>query len=157
MDIDRNAPVIVELETTVHAPIEKVWRLHTDIDAWPSWNPDVSSARLRGGLAVGATFDWQTHGLVIASTVAELVPGRRIVWGGPAHGIEGVHVWTFEEIEGGVLVRTRESWAGAPVEADPEGMRAALEGSLRSWLTALGQTAPKQAAPKPAALRQTAG
>ncbi|WP_240809202.1 SRPBCC family protein [Microbispora catharanthi] len=112
--------------------------------AWPSWNPGVSSARLRGDLAVGATFDWQTHGLVIASTVAELVPGRRVVWGGPAHGIEGVHVWTFEEIDGGVLVRTRESWAGPPVEADPEGMRAALEGSLRSWLAALTQTALKQ-------------
>ncbi|GIH63808.1 SRPBCC family protein [Microbispora siamensis] len=140
MDIDRNAPVVVELETTVHAPIEKVWRLHTDIDAWPSWNPDISSARLRGDLAVGATFDWETHGLVIASTVAELVPGRRVVWGGPAHGIDGVHVWTFEETDGGVLVRTRESWAGPPVEADPEGMRAALEGSLRAWLAALERT-----------------
>ncbi|HEX2315306.1 MAG TPA: SRPBCC family protein [Thermomonospora sp.] len=137
MDIDRSAPVVVELETTVPAAPDTVWRLHTDIDAWPDWNPGIDEARLRGGLAVGATFDWRTSGLTIASTIGDLDPGSRIVWGGPAHGIDGVHVWTFEPAEGGTLVRTRESWAGEPVDADPQGMRAALEGSLAAWLDAL--------------------
>ncbi|TMR93701.1 SRPBCC family protein [Nonomuraea basaltis] len=137
MDIDLTAPVIVELETTVRASLERVWALHTGVDAWPGWNAAISTARLREPLAVGAVFDWETHGLVIASTIAEIAPLRRIVWGGPAHGIDGVHVWTFEQVDGAVVVRTRESWAGAPVEGDPEGMRAALDASLRSWLDAL--------------------
>jgi uncharacterized protein YndB with AHSA1/START domain len=141
MDINLDAPVIVELEITIDASPEDVWRLHTDIDTWPTWNTDISTAKLRSPLAVGRTFDWETHGLVIASTIAEIIPGHRIVWGGPAHGIDGVHVWTFEPVDGGVLIRTRESWAGAPIEADPDGMRAALDGSLRGWLAALKKTA----------------
>ncbi|MGV9305574.1 SRPBCC family protein [Nonomuraea sp. NPDC003727] len=141
MDIDLHAPVIVEHQTLVRAPLDHVWRLHTDIDAWPTWNTGIDTAALRQELAVGAVFDWETHGLGISSTVAELVPRRRIVWGGPAHGIDGVHVWTFEPVDGGVLVRTRESWAGAPVEADPEGMRAALDASIRAWLADLKRTA----------------
>ncbi|MFF0531899.1 hypothetical protein ACFYT3_26380 [Nocardia amikacinitolerans] len=30
----------------------------------------------------------------------------------------GVHVWTFTEVDGGVLVRTEENWTGAQIEAD---------------------------------------
>lgn len=147
MDIDRTAPVIVELETAIAADPQAVWRLHTDIDAWPTWNPGIDHARLRGDLAVGQTFDWRTAGLAIASTVGEIVPGSRIVWGGPAHGIHGVHVWTLAPVPGGVRVTTRESWAGEPVTADPQAMRAALEGSLTAWLDAL-KTAAEQAPAK---------
>jgi hypothetical protein len=66
---------------------------------------------------------------------------RRIAWGGPAHGIDGIHVWTFDERAGLVVVSTRESWDGEPVRADPAGLGEALEQSLRSWLAALKQKA----------------
>ncbi|MFI5527243.1 SRPBCC family protein [Kitasatospora sp. NPDC051853] len=141
--IDRTAPAVVELSTTVRAPLARLWELHTDIAAWPAWLPDVTAAETDGRpLAVGSVFRWHTHGLDITSTVLELVPGRRIVWGGPAHGIEGVHVWTFEETDGGeVTVRTEESWSGAPVDAEPEALGQALRQSLESWLTTLRSTA----------------
>ncbi|MFB7614055.1 SRPBCC family protein [Kitasatospora sp. NPDC056181] len=135
--IDESAPVIVRLTTTIHAPLAVVWSLHTDIDSWATWLPDVDRARLDGPLAPGAAFHWQTHGLDIASTLLELVPGRRIVWGGPANGIEGVHVWTFAETDGAVTVHTEESWSGAPVDAHPAELEAALRASLESWLDRL--------------------
>ncbi|MFJ4318000.1 SRPBCC family protein [Streptomyces lavendulae] len=139
--IDESAPAVVRLSTTVHAPLDTVWRLHTDVDAWPDWNPDVTRAALDGPLAPGATFRWLTHGLDITSTVLQLVPGVRIVWGGPAQGIEGVHVWTFEEADGAVTVRTQESWSGAPVEASPELLEQALRDSLEQWLARLKERA----------------
>lgn len=141
MDIDRTAPVIVELHTTIAAPLEKVWNLHTNINAWPSWNSDIVKAQLHSDLAVGTVFEWETHGLSVASTIYQLQPHVEIAWGGPAHGIEGIHVWTFEPVDGGVMVNTRESWAGAPIDADPHGMYAALESSLQNWLAALKETA----------------
>ena len=141
MDIDRTAPVTVELHTTIAAPLQKVWDLHTDINAWPSWNGDIVKARLRGDLAVGTVFEWETHGLSVASTIYELQPHIEIAWGGPAHGIEGIHVWTFEPVDGGVKVTTRESWAGAPIDADPQSTHAALDASLRNWLAALKKIA----------------
>ncbi|MER5966637.1 SRPBCC family protein [Streptomyces sp. NPDC002057] len=135
--IDITAPVIVRLSTAVDAPLETVWRLHTDIDGWAAWNADVEQAALNGPLAPGASFTWRTHGLDITSTVSELVPGERIVWGGPAAGITGIHVWTFERTGDRVTVRTEESWSGAPVDAATEELGRALHQSLRSWLTAL--------------------
>ncbi|MFF8675351.1 SRPBCC family protein [Streptomyces sp. NPDC015242] len=144
MDIDRTAPVVVELHQSVHAPLETIWRMHTDVDSWPRWNTGIDTAVLREPLAVGAVFDWTTAGLDISSTVAELAPGRRIVRGGLAHGITGIHVWEFEETGDGVRVSTRESWAGAPVEANPHAMHLALEESLRAWLRVLKTTAEKR-------------
>ncbi|MFE9927828.1 SRPBCC family protein [Streptomyces sp. NPDC005533] len=135
--IDETAPAIVRLSTVIDAPLERIWALHTDIDAWPSWNADVDQAELDGPLLPGHSFTWKTHGLDITSTIREIVPGERLVWGGPANGIEGVHVWTFEQTGGQVTVRTEESWSGAPVDAAPAELGQALHDSLTAWLAAL--------------------
>ncbi|WP_371494033.1 SRPBCC family protein [Kitasatospora sp. NBC_00374] len=142
--IDEAAPVVVRLSTTVDAPLARVWALHTNVDAWPIWHPDVEKAELAGPLSPGSSFRWLTHGLDITSTVLELVPYRRIVWGGPAQGIDGIHVWTFEEVDGAVRVHTEESWSGAPVEDQAERLRAALHSSLERWLQYLGATAERR-------------
>ncbi|TQK45132.1 polyketide cyclase/dehydrase/lipid transport protein [Streptomyces sp. SLBN-118] len=133
-------------EITIAAPVESVWRLHTDIAAWPSWNSGIDLAALEGELKVGASFRWLTHGLDITSTVTELEPCLSIAWGGPAAGIDGTHRWTFQPCGGGTETRvvTEESWAGAPVDADPAGMLAALEQSLVAWLEELKRTAEQE-------------
>ncbi|MER5410070.1 SRPBCC family protein [Streptomyces sp. NPDC002769] len=135
--IDETAPVIVRLSINVRAPLATVWGLHTDIAASPTWNTDIDQAELDGPLTPGNRFSRRTHGLEIASTVRELVPGGRIVWGGPADGISGVHVWRFEEEGDHVTVRTEESWSGAPVEAAADHLGKALHDSLRNWLSHL--------------------
>ncbi|MFE5808953.1 SRPBCC family protein [Streptomyces sp. NPDC056491] len=143
--IDESAPVIVRLSTVIDAPLESVWALHTDIAAWPLWNPDVVRVEAEGPLRPGGSFSWHTHGLDITSTVRELVPGERIVWGGPAAGITGVHVWTFEQDGGRTAVRTEESWSGAPVEAAADDLHKALHDSLESWLSHLKSRAEQAA------------
>ncbi|WP_405598847.1 SRPBCC family protein [Streptomyces sp. NBC_01410] len=129
-------------EITIAAPVETVWQLHTDVAAWPTWNSGIDLAALDGELKVGASFRWLTHGLDITSTVTDMEPGRFVAWGGPAAGIDGVHRWTFEPYgDCRTRVVTEESWAGAPVDADPAGMLAALEQSLVAWLDELKRTA----------------
>ncbi|MFI1397504.1 SRPBCC family protein [Streptomyces sp. NPDC020681] len=131
-------------EIRIAAPVETVWRLHTDIAAWPTWNSGIDMAVLDGELKVGASFRWLTHGLDITSTVAALEPYKHIAWGGPAAGIDGVHHWTFERCgDGETLVVTEESWAGPPVDADPDGLLAALDQSLVAWLQDLKSTGEK--------------
>ncbi|MFD0268060.1 SRPBCC family protein [Streptomyces sp. NPDC127106] len=143
--IDETAPAIVRLSTVIDAPLATVWELHTDIAAWPTWNPDIDRARPHGPLALGSSFSWRTGGLDITSTVHELVPGQRIVWGGPASGITGVHVWAFEQDGDHVTVRTEESWSGDPVEAAVDELRKALHDSLESWLGHLKSRAEQHA------------
>ncbi|WP_053667225.1 SRPBCC family protein [Streptomyces sp. MMG1121] len=143
--IDETAPVVVRLSTVIDAPLTTVWDVHTDIAAWPTWNTDVDQAALDGPLGVGGSFHWRTHGMEITSTVHELVPRERIVWGGPADGITGMHVWTFEQSGRHVTVRTEESWSGAPVEAAADHLGKALHESLENWLSKLKARAEKEA------------
>lgn len=57
--------------------------------------------------------------------------------GGDAAGITGVHEWTFNKVDSQTEVVTRESWAGAPVEADVAKALHDLDVSLGSRLAAL--------------------
>src|ERR1700737_1155241 len=41
------------LETTVSAA--QVWRVWSDVNHWPEWNPDMKESRLDGPLKLGAT------------------------------------------------------------------------------------------------------
>ena len=47
-DIDRDAPVIANHEIDITAPLETVWSLHTRVNAWPSWNQEMTG-RQPGG------------------------------------------------------------------------------------------------------------
>jgi uncharacterized protein YndB with AHSA1/START domain len=105
VDIDDGAPVVSREELFIDAPAEAVWNLHTDVNAWPAWRSDVDSAQLTDPFGIGSSFRWQTAGLDITSTITQVVPGTRTTWGGPADGIDGVHVWEFLPRYGGVLVR----------------------------------------------------
>ncbi|MFC4586212.1 SRPBCC family protein [Sphaerisporangium corydalis] len=67
--IDTSAPVVVRLDITIDAPVDRVWALHTDIAAWPTWQNEITAAKIDGPLTAGATFHWSTFGLDIASTV----------------------------------------------------------------------------------------
>ncbi len=147
MDINTDAPVITRDEILIYAPIETIWEIQTDVAGWPSWQPEVDGAQLDAPLAVGSVFRWQTAGLDITSTVEEIDPPRRVVWGGAAQGIVAVHVWTLEPREDGVLVRTAESWDGEPVTAQAETLQGALDGSLRNWLENLKRTAEQSVPP----------
>ncbi|MFI9593756.1 SRPBCC family protein [Nonomuraea sp. NPDC052265] len=134
---------VVAAEVEIAAPLQRVWHLHTDVNSWPSWQSDITEATADGPLEAGSVFRWSTFGLDITSTVHAVEAPQRILWGGPAHGITGVHQWTFTERNGVVLVETEESWDGEPVLADLENMRAALNASLTSWLIYL-KTAAEQ-------------
>jgi uncharacterized protein YndB with AHSA1/START domain len=139
--IDAHAPVVVRREITVEAPLQRLWRLHTDVSSWPRWQPDITAARAGGPLRAGEAFHWSTAGLDIESTVYAIEAPHRIVWGGPAHGIVGIHLWTFAPAGAAVRVRTEESWDGEAVRADVAGMRLALDQSLAAWLTHLKRAA----------------
>ncbi|MEV5598058.1 SRPBCC family protein [Streptomyces sp. NPDC052496] len=154
--VDPDARVRHRTETVVHAPLHTLWKLQTDVERWPSWQPPVKTAeRLdHGPLHKGAAFRWTTPippnpatpatTLDITSTVEQLKWGSCIRWTGPAVAaglrIDGVHVWNFTPVRGGVRVSTEETHTGDQVEADvptaTRMLRAGLEGWLRDLKTA---------------------
>ena len=136
-DVDRAAPVIAVHEIDIGAALDTVWRLHTDVNAWPTWQTDITAAHIDGALESGVAFDWTSYGFSVRSTVYDLTERSRVLWGGTSSGITGVHEWLFIETPGGVHVTTTESFGGEPVEADVPGMQTVLDASLVAWLNHL--------------------
>jgi len=132
--IDGSAPVIARHSIDIAASLDSVWDRHTDVNAWTSWNPDMTSAHLDAEFEPGAAFDWESYGFPVTSRIYEVDPHRRTLWGGVAGGIAGVHEWLFTATAGGVRVQTNESFAGDPVQADAAGMQTMLDASLVAWL-----------------------
>ncbi|WEV24324.1 SRPBCC family protein [Streptomyces sp. 71268] len=152
--VDPKAVVRYQAETVIRAPLRTIWKLQTDVERWPSWQRPVETAdRLdHGRFREGSAFHWTTPvrgvpsipdtTLGITSTVEQLKRHSCIRWTGPAVGEglridNGVHVWTFTEVRGGVLVRTAETHTGAQVEADVPTATALLGAGLEAWLSDL--------------------
>jgi Polyketide cyclase / dehydrase and lipid transport len=143
--IDGDAPVIARHEINVQAPLDQVWQLHVGVNDWPTWQPDITLARLAGPFEPGSSFDWTSSGFSITSNIYDVDPRARTLWGGTAQGITGIHEWTFREMTKGVIVATNESFAGAPVDGDPATMQSILDTSLVSWLLHLKSAAEARA------------
>ena len=133
-DVDRAAPVLAVHEIDIEAPLDTVWRLQIDVNAWPRWQTDITAAHLDGVFEPGVSFGWTSYGFSVMSTVYDLAERSRVLWGGTSGGITGVHEWLFTETPSGVHVTTTESFAGEPVEADAPGMQTVLDASLVAWL-----------------------
>ncbi|MFF2020710.1 SRPBCC family protein [Streptomyces sp. NPDC058171] len=148
--VDPDARVRHRTETVIHAPLRTVWKLQTDVERWPSWQPHLTGVdRLDDGpFRTGSAFRWTVPvppnpvtpatELDITSTVEQVRRHSCIRWTGPAVGegvrIDGVHVWTFTAVEGGVRVRTEETHAGPQVDADVPVATVILSQGLEAWL-----------------------
>jgi Polyketide cyclase / dehydrase and lipid transport len=140
-DVDRSAPVLAQHDVDILAPLETVWQRHVDVNAWPTWQTDITTAHMDGAFEPGNSFDWSSYGFAVTSTIYVVADRSRVLWGGTAGGITGIHGWLFAETPGGVRVTTNESFSGEPVGADPASMQSILDTSLSSWLAHLKTSA----------------
>ncbi|MEO6715426.1 MAG: hypothetical protein ABIM89_18650 [Mycobacteriales bacterium] len=143
--IDHDAPIIGRHRALTAAPLSVVWRLHTEISVYPTWQPQMLRAYLDGPLVPGARFGWTTESFEVDSVLFDLEPERRTLWGGTTAGIRGIHGFTFTTVDQGVLIETEESWDGEPVRADPQQMQGYLDADLAGWLQRFVATAEAQA------------
>ncbi len=160
--VDPTAKIRYRTETLIKAPLSTVWELQTDVERWPTWQKPVTSMKRLdpGPLRRHSRFRWTTPvpatpvspptTLVITSTVRQLQHHMCIRWTGPAIGKglridRGVHVWTFTEVKGGVLVSTEETHAGSQIETNVPLATDFLGKGLEAWLKDLKNTAEARA------------
>ncbi|RRA47940.1 SRPBCC family protein [Acidipila sp. EB88] len=111
--LDRNAPVSVQLETSMAAPPAKVWTLLVNAAKWPGWHGAVTAVQVDGVLAQGTRFQWKTRGTTVQSQVQLCVPGKRLAWTGRAYTAKAIHVWELLPTPSGqTVVIVRESMDG---------------------------------------------
>jgi hypothetical protein len=132
--LNRQAPVMGRSEIEIVAAPDVVWKVLTDIEAWPSWNPDVKSVSMPGGLAEGSAFRWKAGPGTITSVLQTVEPPRRIAWSGKTFGVQAMHVYALEARDGTTLVRTEESYDGLVARLFRGPLHKTLNGSLESGL-----------------------
>lgn len=132
--VKQTAPVVAISEARIAAPRDFVWSVLTDIEEWPSWNPDVKAVSMDGGLSKGAEFRWKAGPGTITSTLQHVEAPRRIAWTGTTFGIEAVHVYDLEARDGGTVVRTEESYDGLIARLFRTRLQKTLEDTLDSAL-----------------------
>ncbi len=124
--INERAPVVGKGEIEIDATPEVVWALLTAFDRWPSWNPDVKSMSMQGGVVAGSLFRWKAGPGTITSTIQRVEPPVLIAWTGKTLGINAIHVYRLEPRDGKTFVRTEESYEGLVARL----MRAPLQKTL---------------------------
>ena len=112
MDIDRQAPATAAGEVLIAAPQETVWEVLSDIQNWPTWNTDIASIAVQGGIEPGTEFRWKTGSASLVSELQVVDPPREIGWTGMSMGIHAVHVFHLESRDGRTAVRSEESFRG---------------------------------------------
>lgn len=110
-----------ETSASIAAPRDEIWRVLSDVAAWPEWLPTVSSVEPLDSrpLAVGSRYRVRQPRLQPATwVVTELEPARRFVWVARSLGLRMVAEHTVDERAPGVsTVALRFSFNGllAPV------------------------------------------
>ena len=139
--VNAAAPVQTQQLIRIHAPPEKIWALMTDVNHWADWQKDISNPRMSGAFQAGRSFDWESGGLRIHSTLSVAEPFKRIVWSGPAFGAFAIHSWTLTAHGDITEVQVRESMEGWLVSLATPVFQKGLDTSIASWLVALKQAA----------------
>lgn len=105
-----------EASTSIAAPREAVWRVLSDVAAWPEWLPTVDGVQPLDGtrLAIGSRFLVRQPKLRPATwVVTVLEPPRRFVWRARSPGLEMVAEHIVDESAPGTSsVVLRYSFAG---------------------------------------------
>jgi uncharacterized protein YndB with AHSA1/START domain len=148
VDVNRDAPVLASSEIEIAATAETVWDVLTDLERWPSWNPDVKSMAFDGEVAEGSRFRWKAGPGTITSTIRAVERPRLIGWTGKTLGIDAAHVFRLEARGGSTHVSTEESYEGLVASALRVPLRKVLEASLHEGLEHLKAEAERRTEPE---------
>lgn len=147
MEVNTNAPIVEGSEIEIDAPPETVWDVLTDLERWPSWNPDVKSMSFSGAIAEGSEFRWKAGPGTIVSTIRRVDRPRLIGWTGRTLGIDALHVYRLEPRDGKTFVSTEESYDGLTARVFRGPLRKTLKSALDSGLRQLKAEAERRSTP----------
>ncbi|WP_326545243.1 SRPBCC family protein [Mycolicibacterium sp. ND9-15] len=106
---------LLQAETTINAPVAKVWELISDLKNMPRWSPQCRLMKTFGPLRPGAkTFNLNRRGYLFwptRSQITELIPQKKLAFRVNDNGT----VWSYElePTESGTrLVETRHAENG---------------------------------------------
>ena len=134
------------MDIDIAAQPDSVWNVLTDLERWPSWNPDVKSMSISGDVGPGTTFKWKAGPATITSRIEEVERPRLVAWSGRTFGMTAKHVYRLDGRDGVTHVHTEESFDGWLARLLRGQMRKTLQTGLDNGLRHLKAEAERHAA-----------
>lgn len=134
VSINKDAPVLARAEIEIDANQETVWKILTDFEGWPKWNPDVKQCLAHGELESGTQFQWKAGLGNITSVLQNVEPPHLLAWTGKMMGLNAIHVCKIDFADNKTFVRTEESWEGLVSDDMHDKLQENLEMLLQSCL-----------------------
>ncbi len=135
MEIDRSAPVRIEREVEIAAPIQVVWDVLTSVEQWPHWFSEGESVSIAGSLAPGTTMRMKRRGTgSIKATLQCVEPPHLFAWTSRLLGISAISVWRLQAAELGTRVERGESMSGFFARLLRNVLEKKLDGFTEAWL-----------------------
>jgi hypothetical protein len=112
--------MVIEESVLIEAGMDRVWRIFTDLACWRDWNRTARQvSSVSGRIEEGERFRFRLRPfnlpVNIDPVIDEVVEHERVVWSGSRFGIYSRHEFLFRQIDGGVLVTSREEFRGIPL------------------------------------------
>jgi len=146
MEIDRDAPVRIEREVEIAAPIQVVWDVLTSVDQWPRWFSEGEAVSLEGSLAPGTTMRMKGRGTgSIKATIQRVEPPHCLAWTSHMLGVSAISVWRLEARGTGTHVARGESLAGLFARVLRTMLKKKLDSFTETWLHDLKTEAERRA------------
>jgi uncharacterized protein YndB with AHSA1/START domain len=110
--------VSVAASLVVPAGRAEVWRIWSDLEAWPAWNPVYLRVSLDGDLAVGTGVEMQMRhprgrAFWTRPALTEVIPEQELSWTAKGMGLRARTVTTLEEVTSGTKLRISGETTGA--------------------------------------------
>jgi len=112
IEVNKNAKAYATEEMLIHAPLEKVYGLVSDINNWTEWQTAVTEAKLNGKFSESTEFRWKANGMNIHSKLHTVQQNAKIGWTGKMFWIKAVHNWWCTAKGESTLVKDEESLSG---------------------------------------------
>jgi hypothetical protein len=142
--INENAPIVSRKTITIEAKPEKIWRILSNIDEWPTWNNEITNAKLHGPLQPNVSFTWKSGRMKITSMLHTVAPYYSIGWTGKVLGIYAIHNWNLKVVDGFTEVMVSESMEGLLAKLFKKKLQPTLEKGMENWLELLKKESEKE-------------
>ena len=147
MEVNRDAPVWLEREIEIAAPIEVTWDVLTEVNDWPRWFSEGESAEIAEPVEPGAIIRMKARGTgAITARIERAERPHVLAWTSRTFGIAAISTWRLDRSEGGTHVVKAESMDGFPARVMRGMLRKKMGGLTESWLRDLKSEAERRAA-----------
>ena len=136
MTTKNNLAEAVVIERTFNAPVERVWKVLTDVDEMRQWYFDLKEFRPEVGFEFEFVVEHEGMSYHHLCKVTEVIPPKKIAYTWRYKGEPGDSLVTFELIGEGDKTRVKLTHAG--LETFPKTPAFARKNFVEGWTSLIG-------------------